>query len=126
MPGQKILIIDDNQSLRDALRDGLTSVGFEVIEATDGDEGLAAAYTNKPDLILLDIMMPKMNGYQVLKLLRADAWGKDVKVLLLTSLDDISNIAQGVELKSNEYIIKSNESLQSILKKVKQHLVGYV
>ena len=69
--------------------------------------------------------MPKLNGHQTLKALRADSWGKTAKVILLTSLDDATNVSEAVELKSNDYIMKSNASLESILKKVTQHLAGY-
>ncbi len=120
-----ILIIDDEKDLRDALGMALRNAGFTVLEAIDGQSGLQLAETQKPDLILLDIMMPNMSGHQVLRELRMKPWGMRMKVLLLTNSDDPSNISQGVELKSNDYIIKSQTSLGDIIKKVKQHLVGY-
>jgi DNA-binding response OmpR family regulator len=120
-----ILIIDDEKDLRDALGTALRNAGFAVLEALDGPQGLELAELEKPDLILLDIMMPNMSGHQVLREIRMKPWGMRMKVILLTNSDDPGNISQGAELKSNDYIIKSQTSLEDIIKKVKQHLVGY-
>lgn len=124
MSTKKILLIDDDKNLREALTDALTTASFSVLEAQNGEEGLAVALKEKPDLILLDIMMPKMNGHQTLKALRADTWGKTAKVILLTSLDDAANISESVELKGNDYVIKSVTSLEDIIKKVKLGSAG--
>lgn len=125
MEKSKILVIDDELDLREALRTSLEAAGCAVVCAVDGKEGLELALLHKPDLILLDITMPKMNGHQVLSQLRSDAWGKDVPVLLLTNADDPENIFTGVGLKGTDYIIKSQTSLENITKKVKQYLAGY-
>jgi|JI10StandDraft_1071094.scaffolds.fasta_scaffold27629_7 DNA-binding response OmpR family regulator len=122
---QTILIVDDEKDLRDALGTALRQAGFTVLEALDGPQGLQLAELEKPDLILLDIMMPNMSGHQVLREIRMKPWGMRMKVILLTNSDDPANISQGAELKSNDYIIKSQTSLEDIIKKVKQHLVGY-
>lgn len=121
----KILVIDDERDLREALHASLASSGYAVTEAEDGVQGLAMALKDKPDLILLDIVMPKMNGLEMLRELRKDAWGKSVPVLLLTNADDATNITYGVELKGNDYIIKSQISLAEVTKRVKQYLAGY-
>lgn len=125
MEKSKILIIDDEKDLREALHESLVSAGLIVYTAIDGKDGLAQAFLHKPDLILLDISMPQMNGHQVLHELRKDPWGKHVHVLLLTNADDPTNIVEGVGQKSDEYIIKSQISLKDVTKKVKQYLVGY-
>ncbi len=125
MKKSKILIVDDEKDLREALRESLTSAGFEVYTAVDGKDGLEQAFALKPDLILLDISMPLVNGHQVVNELRRDTWGKNVHVLMLTNADDPANIVQGMKLKSDDYIIKSQISLGDITKKVKQYLVGY-
>lgn len=122
---KKILIVDDENDLSEALDTALTEAGFETIVAPDGTQGLSLALTEKPDLILLDILMPKMNGHEMINELRKDAWGKNVPVMFLTNFDDASNIAQGFERKGNDYIIKSSTSLAEIVKKVKQYLAGY-
>lgn len=122
---KKILVVDDEKDLRDALSSALSSAGYFVIKAENGEMGLKEAETHKPDLILLDISMPRMNGHQMLHSLRRQPWGKDTPVLMLTNSDDPANIVQGVSLKSNDYIIKSQISLELVVKKVKQHLAGY-
>jgi two-component system alkaline phosphatase synthesis response regulator PhoP len=121
----KILVIDDEKDLRDALRIKLETSGYTVIDAINGEDGLVKAESERPDLILLDIMMPKMDGHRVLNRIRQLPWGLHVHVLLLTNADDPLNITKGVELHSNDYIIKSQTSLEDIVKKVKQHLAGY-
>jgi DNA-binding response OmpR family regulator len=120
-----ILIVDDEKDLRDALGAALRNAGFTVLEAIDGPQGVQLAELEKPELMLLDIMMPNMSGHQVLREIRMKPWGMRMKVILLTNSDDPANISQGAELKSNDYIIKSQTSLEDIIKKVKQHLVGY-
>ncbi len=125
MAQHKILVVDDDEALREALHTVLINAGYTALEAKDGGEGLLIAEKEKPDLILLDIMMPNTNGHEMLNALRKTSWGKDMHVLLLTNADDATNIAHGVSLRSNDYIIKSNTSLEEILKRVKQHLAGY-
>lgn len=125
MAQHKILVVDDDEALREALHTVLLSAGYEALEAKDGVEGLLVAEKEKPNLILLDIQMPKMGGHEMLNALRKTPWGKNMHVLLLTNADDATNITHGVSLHSDDYIIKSNTSLEEILKRVKQHLAGY-
>ncbi len=125
MSEKKILVVDDDTDLREALAATLTAAGFVTETAGDGEEGLAKALEIHPDLTLLDIGMPKMNGHEVLGKLRRDPWGKTAAVLLLTNFDDAKNITEGVGLGGNDYLIKSGTDLQSIATKVKQHLAGY-
>jgi DNA-binding response OmpR family regulator len=125
MKNARILIVDDENDLLSALDAAFSAAGFSVFLAKDGIEGLGIALREKPDLILLDIRMPKMNGHKMLQELRKDPWGKMVKVLLLTNADDPTNITRGIELQSNDYLIKSQVSLEELVKQVKQHLAGY-
>jgi two-component system, OmpR family, alkaline phosphatase synthesis response regulator PhoP len=125
MLSQKILIIEDEKDLREALHTSLENAGYTVSTAVDGEDGLTQALQVKPDLILLDIGMPKMNGHQVLNELRRDSWGKTVSVLLLTNADDPANIIRGVGLRGNDYIIKTQVSLSDVVQRVKQYLGGY-
>lgn len=120
---QKILIVEDEAVLRSALRDKLTSNNLIVLEAEDGEEGLKLALSEHPDLILLDLLMPKMDGISMLKRLRQDKWGKGVKVIILTNLGESEPIAATVELGASEYIVKSNWQLGDILAKVRGMLV---
>ncbi len=121
----KILIVDDDNDLREALKAALTQDGHTLFEARDGVEGLQCAEKEHPDLILLDIQMPKMDGHEMLKHVRRSTWGKDVHVLFLTNSDDAANITYGVTEEGNDYIIKSQIDLADIRKRVKQHLGGY-
>jgi DNA-binding response OmpR family regulator len=125
MNNSKILVVDDEKDLREALHTALKSAGFNVVVAENGKDGLEVAEQYSPDLILLDIDMPVMNGHQMLAQVRRASWGKKIPVLLLTNADDMTNISKGIELNSNDYIIKSQTSLQEIVTVVKQHLVGY-
>ncbi len=118
----KILIVEDEADLRDALKTALEYENFSVLIAEDGELGLSTALSEKPDLILLDITMPKMDGIQVLKALRADDWGKEVKVIVMTALDDLGKIAEVVEAGGDEYVVKTDVTLESIVAQVKEKL----
>ncbi|MDC1205304.1 response regulator [Candidatus Pacebacteria bacterium] len=120
-----ILVVEDDNDLREALFTALASNSFNVLQASDGEEGYKSAIENHPDLILLDIMMPNMNGHETLEKIRNDPWGKDAKVVFLSSLSDAENIVHAVEKGSEEYIVKSHASLSEIVSKVKQVLHGY-
>jgi len=119
---KKVLIIEDEKDLADALKTALSYEEFETFAAENGQVGLALALKEKPELILLDIMMPKLDGIGVLKKLREDAWGKNVKVIVMTALDDMGKIAEVVEEGGVEYLVKSDISLGDIVEKVKHHL----
>lgn len=125
MNERKILIVEDEVSLRNALRDKFTNQGFYVIEAKDGEEGLSIALENKPQMILLDIIMPKMDGMIMLKKLRQENdWGKSVPVILLSNLGaDDEKMMMEIE-KDNfvDYLVKSNWSLSDVVKRVTEKL----
>jgi len=89
---KKILIVDDSQELRKILVSALHTENITVIEAGDGEEGLEKALAERPDLILLDIVMPKIDGMAMLEKLREDAWGKDVQVIVLTNMTDAEKV----------------------------------
>ena len=119
-----ILITEDEKSLRSALHAKLAGSGFDVLDAKDGEEGLQTALKEHPDLILLDLLMPKMDGMSMLRKLRADAWGKTVPVIILTNLtsDDEERNKNIVELEPTYYFIKTDESLEGIIEKIKERL----
>ena len=120
-----ILIVEDDKDLREAITTGLTAESFTVLQAKDGVEGYELALKEHPDVILLDIMMPNMNGHEALAKIRNDSWGKDAKVIFLTALSDAENVVQAVEKGSEEYIVKSNASLADIVATVKRIIHGY-
>lgn len=121
---QKILIVEDEQLTRQALVDGLKSGGLEVLEADNGEDGLAKALKEHPDLVLLDIVMPKMDGITVLDKLREDPWGSQVPVIMLTVLDtDDAILEKIVRNKPAYYLIKKDElHTEEIVSKVKEKL----
>ncbi len=119
---QTILIIEDEVSLRNALRDKFTREGFRIIEAKNGEEGLETALREHPALILLDIVMPKMDGMTMLSKLREDTWGKDAKVIMLTNLSDSEKIAESGEKGVYDYLVKSDWKIEDLVHKVKERL----
>lgn len=125
MSDPTILIVEDDQDLREAIKTALKAASYNVLEAADGAEGSKLALSEHPDLILLDIMMPTMDGHETLERIRSDRWGKDAKVVFLTALSDAENVVHAVEGGSEEYIVKSHASLSDITRKVKQVLHGY-
>jgi len=117
-----VLIVDDDADLRNVLKDKFDLSGFKTLTAVDGEDGLNKALASHPDMILLDIMMPKMNGWQALDKIRQDPWGKTAKVIMLTVLEDMDNVAQAVEKNSVGYLIKTSQSLDGIVFRVKETL----
>lgn len=120
---KKILIVEDENLLLNDLKAKFASEGFDVITATDGQEGLALALQNHPDLILLDIVMPIMDGMSMLYQLRKDDWGKNVEVILLTNLNEGEKIAQSYNEGVHDYLVKADWSLEDVVGKVKAKLV---
>ena len=120
-----LLIVDDEVPLLNVLREKFEKEGFRVDTGKNGEEGLAAALSVRPDLILLDIIMPKMDGMTMLKKLRStDDWGKKVPVILLTNLtagadDQIQDV---VDTEPSYYLVKSNMSLDQVVEKVRERL----
>lgn len=118
-----LLLIEDDKILLNMYQKLLVNHGYEVHTAMDGEDGLNKALADHPDLILLDIRMPKMDGMTMLKLLRQDAWGKDAKVIILTNLDPIDKILQGViEDHPTYYLVKANTKSEDVLEKIKEAL----
>jgi len=121
---KRILIIEDEPPMLQALNDALTGAGFETLLAGDGEEGLRMALQQKPDIILLDILMPKIDGMTMMKKIREDAWGKKVPMIILTNVnpDSDATINAVVENQPAYYLIKSDMTLEVILEKVKEVL----
>ena len=118
-----VLIVEDESSLRNVMREALERHNFQVLEAPNGEEGLVLALQKRPDIILLDLNMPKMGGQEVLQKLRQDDWGASVKVVVMTNEDDVVNIGTAHEHAITEYIIKSNLDLEDLIKRVRTTVV---
>jgi len=118
----KILFIEDEISLQTTLGGALKEAGFEIENAYDGEAGLKAAQTSKPDLILLDLILPKMDGFQVLKDLKSGAGTKDIPVIVLTNLESADDVGKVIALGATTYLVKSNYELGDIVEKIKEIL----
>lgn len=119
-----ILIVEDDLSLARALDDKLRNSGFKTIVGKDGFDGLESALKFHPDLILLDIIMPKVDGITFLKELREDEWGKNAKVIILSNLLSMDKITKDLKLKTNGVFVKLDVSLNEIVEDVNRTLNG--
>lgn len=115
-----ILIIEDEKSLRGAVVDILRMKNFLTLEAKNGKEGVKLALEKRPDLILLDLIMPEMDGMTALKLIREDAWGALVPIIILTNLSSVNGnvLADALTHTPTHYLIKSDWKLHNIIKKM--------
>ena len=114
-----ILVVEDERLLIKALGDKLRLEGFEVLEAHNGKEGLALAIEKHPDLILLDIIMPVMDGISMLQELRKDEWGKYASVLMLTNLTDADKTEESLKNGAFDYLIKADWKLGDLVIKIR-------
>ena len=119
----KILIVEDEEQTLKALAEKFSREGFRIVSARNGEEGLKVAFQERPDMILLDVLMPRMGGEEMLKELRQQDWGKDTPVIILTNLSSTERVnkvlAQG---DYDEFLVKSNWTLADLAKKVKERL----
>ena len=114
----KILLIEDDSGFRRTYSDVLTADGYTVVTAEDGEQGLAMVRTEKPDVVLLDLVLPKLPGFEVLKRIRADAETKDTIVLIISVLGEQTQIQKGLELGANDYTVKGSYKPNEVLGKI--------
>ena len=122
---KKVLVVEDDPPVLRALVDKLTREGFAVLQGKNGEEGLAIALAERPDIILLDILMPVMDGSTMMKKLREEnEWGKKVPIILLTNLStaEIKIVKAVVEADPAYYLVKTNWSMAAVMSKVKETL----
>jgi len=119
---KKILIIEDDVILREVLSDFLVKEGFTVVTASNGEEGVNQAKKKKPDLIILDIILPKKDGFEVIKDLKKDEKTEKIFIVLLTNLESLNDIEKALNLGATTYLIKSDYSLEEVVKKIKDIL----
>lgn len=122
IPHPDVLVVEDEEVLRRLLVTTLRGEGFEVLEADDGKNGQTLALKYHPRLILLDIIMPRVNGIDMLKLLRQDEWGHDANVVLLTNLGDTDSLKRANKYQVSDYLVKSDWSLDELTMQIKQKL----
>ncbi|MFA5424109.1 MAG: response regulator transcription factor, partial [Phycisphaerae bacterium] len=116
---ETILIIEDDSTMLRGLKDNFEYKGFRTVTATDGEEGLTAALNAKPDLIILDIMLPKINGYEVCRLIRKE--NLDMPIIMLTAKGEESDIVLGLNLGADDYVTKPF-SIRELLARVERFL----
>ena len=117
--GKIILLVDDDTTLREMYNERLKIEGFEIVQATDGAEALQKMSEIKPDIILLDVMMPKFNGFEVLQQLKENPESKDIPVIILTVLTQDKDRLQGIQLGVTDYIVKSETMPGDVIAKIK-------
>lgn len=117
-----ILVVEDEEVLRRLLVTTLRGEGYSVLEASDGKDGQTLALQYHPHLILLDIIMPRVNGIDMLKLLRQDKWGRDANIVLLTNLGDTDSLKKANRYQVSDYLVKSDWSLDELTTQIKQKL----
>lgn len=119
---QKILIIEDDRFLRKIYKNKLEAEGFEVIEAIEGEEGVHKVQSEEPNLVLLDLMLPRKDGFDVLADVKKDPKVKDIPVIILTVLGQESDIKRGLDLGATNYLVKGQTDLNQVVKVIKQTL----
>ena len=119
---KKILFIEDESALQKTFRDVLEKEGYQMISALDGESGLRLAKSEKPDLILLDLILPRKDGFEVLKELKEDESTKGIPVIVLTNLEDIESVEKAIGLGATTYLVKAQYTLEEVIQKVKKAL----
>ncbi|MFA6159724.1 MAG: response regulator [Parcubacteria group bacterium] len=122
MANKKILIIEDEETLQKALTQYLEEENFEVFGAMDGEKGVEMVKKEKPDLVLLDIILPKKDGFKVLEEIKQNENTKNIPVILLTNLESIEDIQKAFDKGATTYLVKSEYKLEDIVKKINETL----
>lgn len=117
-----ILLIEDESALQKTFGEILKQEGYETVSALDGEIGLRLAKLKKPDLILLDLVLPRMHGFEVLKALKEDEKTKNIPVIVSTNLEGIEDVEKAIELGATTYLVKAQYSLEEVVAKIKKAL----
>ncbi|CAN5619873.1 hypothetical protein BH23PAT1_BH23PAT1_4060 [soil metagenome] len=120
----KILIIEDEEPISEVLSERLKNEGFVTVVAADGEQGLAMALEQKPDVILLDILMPKKGGLSMLQELRATEAGKNIPVMMLTNLSGTEDVNKALENGAFDYMVKSDWDIANVGNSIRSKLEG--
>ena len=118
----KILLVEDDKSLREIYGVRLMAEGYTVTSAGDGEEALAVAIKERPDLIVSDVMMPKISGFDMLDILRSTTETKDIKVIMMTALSSEDQRARGEALGADRYLVKSQVGIEDVVRTVHEVL----
>lgn len=123
-----ILIVEDEELMLIPLSEKLSNQGFEVLKAHDGEEGLKKALKLHPDMVILDIVMPRMDGMTAMKKIREDnGWGKDVPIVMLTNLNDPDKVSEAANYNVFDFLVKTDWRLDDVVDFIKQKLdMGFI
>lgn len=116
---KKILIVEDDKFLRELIVQKLLTENYETIEAIDGEEAIKMIKEKKPDLILLDLILPKANGFEVLEKIKEDAVTSQIPVIILSNLGQKDDVEKGLKLGAVDYLIKAHFTPNEIIQKIK-------
>jgi len=119
---KKILLVEDESALQKAMGESLRFAGYQVLQALDGEIGLRLAQTEKPDLVLLDLVLPRKTGFEVLAELKKDPNTAALPVIVLTNLESMQDVENALSSGADTYLVKANYTLDEILAKVKKAL----
>lgn len=119
MEKNKILIIEDEAALLYALKAELSQDGFMVLEADNGEKGLSILEQEKPDLLVLDLLLPGIDGFEILRRVRNKPEIQDIPVIVLTNLGDQGSVEKAKKLGAKDYLIKTDYSLEKVVEKIK-------
>jgi CheY-like chemotaxis protein len=120
----KIMLVEDDNNLREIYEARLLAEGYEIVSAHDGEEALALAVKEKPDLIISDVMMPKISGFDMLDILRSTPETKDTKVIMMTALSQAEDKSRADKLGADRYLVKSQVTLEDVAKIAREVLDG--
>ncbi len=118
----KIMLVEDDNSLREIYSIRLTAEGYTIVSAGDGEEALAVAVRERPDLIISDVMMPKISGFDMLDILRSTPETKDIKVIMMTALSSEDQRVRGESLGADRYLVKSQVGIEDVVNTVHEVL----
>jgi len=119
---KKILFVEDEPALQKILGEASSKKGYQVIPALDGEIGLRLVKVKKPDLILLDLLLPKIDGFEVLKKVKEDPETREIPVIVLTNLEGIEDVDKALERGATTYLVKENYNLEEVVEKIKKAL----
>jgi len=117
---KKILFIEDEPALQRAASAILTQEGFQVMLALNGEEGIQTALREKPALILLDLILPKKDGFEVLEALKKDPDTKDIPVIILSNLEGSTDVERAISMGATTYLVKANYRLEEVLQRIRE------
>lgn len=120
--GKRILLVEDDDALASVYEVRLKAEGFLVTRVANGEDALAAAVNYRPDLVLLDVMMPKVSGFDVLDILRNTPETANLKIIMLTALSQESDKQRAKALGVDDYLVKSQVVISDVIERIKQHL----